>query len=69
KDPSASIEAGQSASFPLMAANIAYRVGRKLYINPNSFEFYSDPELQTPDKTANELAIRAYRASYPPPNV
>jgi predicted dehydrogenase len=69
KEPSASIEAGQWAMFPCIAANIAYRVGRKLYIKADSLEFFADPALKNADTEANALRYRPYREAYPPPKV
>ena len=62
KEPSATIEMGEVAQFPCMAANIAYRVGRRLYIEPDKREFYQDPEFKKPDEEANKLRVRQFRA-------
>ena len=69
RDPSATVEAAEAALFPCVAANIAYRVGRKLYVNPDNQKFFSDPELKTPDADADRLMIRIYRKPYEPPKV
>lgn len=69
KQPSASVEMGQWAMFPGLAANIAYRVGRKLYINSDTLEFFLDPELKVSEPAANALSFQAHREGYLPPNV
>lgn len=68
-EPSATIETGQWAMFPCLAANIAYRVGRKLYIKPDALEFFLDPDFKQKDEQANELSFTPYRETYPPPKV
>ncbi|MBI4580509.1 MAG: Gfo/Idh/MocA family oxidoreductase [Planctomycetes bacterium] len=69
KEPSATIEMAEVALFPCVAAGIAYRVGRKLYIQPESRQFFTDPVFKTPDDEANKLLYRLYRPPYTPPNV
>ena len=69
KHPSATIDMGELAMFPMIAATIAYRVGRKLYIEPGKREFYLDAELKTPDQEANQLLKPKYRETYQLPNV
>jgi predicted dehydrogenase len=67
--PSASIDAAQWTMVSCIAANIAYRVGRKLYIKPDTLEFYGEPEFKVPDEQATEMLFRPYRDSYPAPSV
>jgi len=69
EEPAAGIESGMWSLFPCVAANVAYRLGRKLYIKPESVEFFRDPQFEKPDTEANELMFQPCRPAYPIPNV
>lgn len=69
RDPSATVEFAETSLFPVIAASIAYRVGRKLYIEGDSRKFYTDRELKKPDEEATQLMVRMYRQPYEPPQV
>jgi predicted dehydrogenase len=69
REPAASIEAAQWSTYACMIANIAYRLGRRIYISPDASELFSDPELKKPDQEAMAMTFRPNRAGYPVPNV
>ncbi len=69
KEPSGNIEAARIALLPCIAANIAYRVGRKLYVHPESHLFFTDPRLEKADEEANKLMRRGERKPYLAPAV
>ena len=56
-DLNAEIEIGHLSSAMCHMANISYRVGRKLTIDPKTEKFTGDDE-------ANKLVTRSYRAPY-----
>jgi len=63
-EPRAPIEAGYWAGLPCHLANIAYRVGRKLYYDAGKRQCFADPEHTQPDAAANALLTRQHRAPY-----
>ena len=68
-EPKAPIESGQFALLPCHLANIAYRLGRKVYFDPAGGQCFKDADHKTPDPEADALKLRAYRHPYGPPNV
>jgi predicted dehydrogenase len=62
KRPNADIEEGHLSTLLCHYGNIAYRVGRKLHIDPKTEGFADDPE-------ANSLVKRTYREPYVIPEV
>jgi predicted dehydrogenase len=69
-EPKAPIEAGQYAAAACHLANIAYRVGRKIYFSPATQACFSDPAFKVPDVLATSMLHRdSYRDPYGPPRV
>lgn len=66
RDPSATVEFAEVALFPVLAANIACRVGRKLYINLSTKKFFTDAALTNADEEADKLLIPTFRKAYLP---
>jgi len=68
-EPKAPIEAGHFSLLPCHLANIAYRLGRKIYFDANRQHCFRDPDHKSPDTEADAMMIRAYRKPYTFPNV
>ena len=66
REPRAPIEPGHYASLAMHAANIAYRLGRRLYFHPQKQQFFGDAEMSKPDEEANKMQDRGFREPYVP---
>lgn len=69
REPRAPIETGHYASLAMHAANIAYRLGRRLYFHPQQQKFFADGDMTKPDEEANKMQDRTFRAPYAPKTV
>lgn len=61
KDLNADVEVGVRSVILVHMANISYRLGRKLTLDPRTMKFINDPE-------ANGMLTRAYRKPYMVPD-
>ncbi len=67
--PAASIEKHNKTCTAIHLGNISYRVGRRLYWDPERYECFKDRELTIPDTEATQLLGREYRKGYELPRV
>ncbi|MEK6248555.1 MAG: hypothetical protein N2C12_10280, partial [Planctomycetales bacterium] len=67
--PIASIEKHNKTCTAIHLGNISYRVGRRLYWDPQRVLCYKDRELKVPDYEANMQLGREYRKGYELPKV
>ena len=68
-EPRAPIEAGHYAALACHLANIAYRLGRKIYYEPNQHQCFADAKHEHPDRDADALLFRQARKPYMLPAV
>lgn len=67
QEPSAPVESGVGSTLTCQAATISYQLGRRIYIDPKTQEFFTDAALTRLDQEAEEMKQIRYRAPYGKP--